>query len=141
MDATIDFLKKQKDGDKPMFTVTWFPSPRGPMKETPVGIPGGKDLYKEAGKKRGYYVEITLLDQQVGKLRQSLRDMGIADNTLVWYRSDNSGLVVEASGGREKKGSIYEGGLHVTCILEWPAKLDALVAIIVHLFIANWIAA
>jgi hypothetical protein len=50
MDATIDFLKKQKDGDKPMFTVTWFPSPRGPMKETPVRIPGGTDLYKEAGK-------------------------------------------------------------------------------------------
>ena len=67
--------------------------------------------------------------------------MGIADNTLVWYRSDNGGLVVEASGGREKKGSIYEGGLRVTCILEWPAKLDALVVIIVHLFIANWIAA
>ncbi|MFT4586004.1 MAG: arylsulfatase A-like enzyme [Candidatus Binatia bacterium] len=122
MDATIDFLKKHKDGAKPMFTVTWFPSPHGPFKETPVDFPGGKDLYKQAGKNRGYYLEITLLDQQLGKLRKSLRDLGIADNTLVWYCSDNGGLVKETSGGRDKKGSIYEGGLRVPAILEWPAK-------------------
>ncbi len=121
MDATIDFLKKHKDGDKPMFTVTWFPSPHGPFKETPVGFPGGEDLYT-GEKNRGYYLEITLLDQQIGRLRQSLRDLGIADNTLVWYCSDNGGLVKETSGGREKKGSIYEGGLRVPAILEWPAR-------------------
>jgi arylsulfatase A-like enzyme len=121
MDATIDFLKRHKDGDKPMFTVTWFPAPHAPHEETPVDFPGGEDLYKNE-KNRGYYLEITLLDQQVGKLRKSLRDMGIADNTLIWYCSDNGGLVVESSGGREKKGSIYEGGLRVPAILEWPAK-------------------
>jgi len=122
MDATIDFLKKHKDGDKPMFTVTWFPSPHGPFQETPVNFPGGEDLYKDAGRMRGYFLEITLLDQQLGKLRKSLRDLGIADNTLVWYTSDNGGLVKETSGGRDRKGSIYEGGLRVPSILEWPAK-------------------
>ncbi|MCZ6673936.1 MAG: sulfatase-like hydrolase/transferase [Verrucomicrobia bacterium] len=121
MDATIDFLKKHKDGDKPMFTVTWFPAPHDPHLETPVDFPGGQDLYKDE-KDRGYFLEITLLDQQLGKLRQSLRDMGITDNTLVWYCSDNGGLVEESSGGRAKKGSIYEGGLRVPSILEWPAK-------------------
>ena len=121
MDATIDFLKKHKDGDKPMFAVTWFPSPHDPHMETPVDFPGGQDLYKDE-KNRGYFLEITLLDQQLGKLRQSLRDMRIADNTIVWYCSDNGGLVVESSGGRAKKGSIYEGGLRVPSILEWPAK-------------------
>ncbi len=123
MDATIDFLKKHKDGDKPMFTVTWFPSPHFPQAEIPVGIPDVDSLYEEAGKMRGYFLEITLLDQQMGKLRKSLREMGIADNTVVWYCSDNGGLVVESSGGREKKGSIYEGGLRVPSIIEWPAKL------------------
>ncbi|MFT5467826.1 MAG: arylsulfatase A-like enzyme [Verrucomicrobiales bacterium] len=122
MDATIDFLTKHKDGDKPMFAVTWFPSPHGPFQETPVDFPGGEDLYKDK-KSRGYFLEITLLDQQLGKLRKSLRDMEIADNTIVWYTSDNGGLVGESSGGREKKGSIYEGGLRVPSILEWPAKL------------------
>tara|TARA_R110000850_G_scaffold54619_1_gene130003 strand:- start:248 stop:1657 length:1410 start_codon:yes stop_codon:yes gene_type:complete len=123
MDATIDFLRKHKDGDKPMFAVTWFPSPHSPHAETPVDFPGGDSLYKEAGKDRGYFLEITLLDQQMGKLRQSLREMDIADNTVVWYCSDNGGLVEKSSGGRDKKGSIYEGGLRVPSILEWPAKL------------------
>ena len=39
--------------------------------------------------------------------------MDIAENTLLWYTSDNGGLVMEHSGGRERKGSIYEGGLRV----------------------------
>lgn len=123
MDATIDFLKKHKNGDKPMFAVTWFPAPHDPHKEVPVDFPGGKDLYKDAGKFRGYFLEITLLDQQVGRLRKALRDMDIADNTIVWYCSDNGGLVKESSGGRAKKGSIYEGGLRVPALIEWPAKL------------------
>ncbi|MDF1816798.1 MAG: sulfatase-like hydrolase/transferase, partial [Verrucomicrobiales bacterium] len=123
MDETIKFLKNHKDGDKPIFSVTWFPAPHGPFRETPVDFPGGESLYKDAKKNRGYFLEITLLDQQLGRLRQSLRDMGIADNTILWYTSDNGGLVVESSGGRNKKGSIYEGGLRVPSILEWPGKL------------------
>jgi len=122
MDATIEFLKKHKDGGKPMFTVTWFPSPHDPMHEVPEGHPG--DLYQDVKNKRerGYYLEITLLDEQLGKLRKALRDLGIADNTLFWYTSDNGGLMQKSSGGRAKKGSIYEGGLRVPSILEWPAK-------------------
>lgn len=121
MDATIDFLKKHKDGGKPMFTVTWFPSPHDPMHETPEDHPS--DLYKDVKNKRerGYYLEITLLDEQLGKLRKALRDLNIEDNTLFWYTSDNGGLVKATSGGRDKKGSIYEGGLRVPSILEWPA--------------------
>ena len=122
MDATIEFLTKHKDGDKPMFTVTWFPSPHDPFGEIPQGIPNAKGLYKDKGKLAGYFREITLLDQQVGRLRQSLRDLEIAENTLFLYHSDNGGLAAESSGGRMKKGSIYEGGLRVPAILEWPAR-------------------
>lgn len=117
MDDTLEFLRKHKDGDRPIFTVVWFPSPHAPHAE----VPEGPSLYK--GKPQAaYYREITLLDQQVGRLRRALRDMGIAENTIVWYCSDNGGLNKETSGGREKKGSIYEGGLRVPGIIEWPAK-------------------
>ena len=78
--------------------------------------------FTRARQHAGYYREITLLDQQVGRLRGELRSMGIADNTILWYCSDNGGLVKETSGGREKKGSIYEGGLRVPAIIEWPAR-------------------
>jgi len=116
MDEALKFLKKHKDSG-PSFTIIWFPSPHDPFRE----VPAGPSLYD--GKKHApYYREITLLDQQLGRLRKELRNMNIADNTILWYFSDNGGLVKESSGGREKKGSIYEGGLLVPSLIEWPAK-------------------
>ena len=122
MDATLEFLKKHKDGSKPMFAVTWFPSPHTPHVENPEDFLDSKDVYEKADKWSAYYMEISLLDQQVGRLRKLLRDMKIEDNTIVWFCSDNGGLVSATSGGREKKGSIYEGGLRVPALLEWPTK-------------------
>ncbi len=117
MDDAIEFLKKHRDGDCPMFTVVWLPSPHSPHQE----VPAGPSLYDNR-EHAGYYREITLFDQQLGRLRGELRSMGIAENTILWYCSDNGGLVTETSGGREKKGSIYEGGLRVPAIIEWPAR-------------------
>ncbi len=125
MDDTINFLKKNKHSNQPMFAVAWFPSPHDPHQE----LPDGEKLY--VGKKdAGYYREITLLDQQVGRLRKELKAMGISENTILWFCSDNGGLVKKTSGGREKKGSIYEGGLRIPAIIEWPAhKLNGRTAI------------
>ncbi|MEO0511231.1 MAG: sulfatase-like hydrolase/transferase [Verrucomicrobiota bacterium] len=115
IDDAIAFLKKHKDGEKPMFAVAWFPSPHDPHGE----VPDGPSLY-DGKKHAGYFREVTLLDQQVGRLRNELRSQEIADNTILLYCSDNGGLVRETSGGRALKGSIYEGGLRVPAILEWP---------------------
>lgn len=117
MDDTIAFLEKHKGAGRPIFAVVWFPSPHLPHLE----IPDGPSLY-DGLENAGYYREITLLDQQLGRLRDALKSMGIADNTILWYCSDNGGLVHETSGGRAKKGSIYEGGLRVPAIIEWPAR-------------------
>ena len=117
IDDTIAFLQKHKESDRPMFAVAWFPSPHGPHRE----LPDGESLYDDK-KRAGYYREITLLDQQVGRLRAELRRMEIADNTILWYCSDNGGIIHESSGGRKKKGSIYEGGLRIPGIIEWPAR-------------------
>lgn len=125
MDETIAFLGKHKGGDRPMFAIAWFPSPHSPHSEEP----DGSALYN--GKPNaGYYREITLLDQQIGRLRGELREMGIAEDTILWFCSDNGGLVEETSGGREKKGSIYEGGLRVPAVIEWPSlKLQGRTAV------------
>lgn len=117
MDDALSFLKKHGGGDRPVFAVIWFPSPHDPHAE----VTDGPELY-EGKEHAGYFREITLLDQQLGRLRSELRATGMAENTILWYCSDNGGLVKETSGGREKKGSIYEGGLRVPAILEWPAR-------------------
>lgn len=114
---SINFLRRHAGSEKPLFMVVWFPSPHDPHLE----VPDGPALY-EGQKQAGYYREITLLDQQVGRLRRELRNLDIAENTLVWYCSDNGGLNEATSGGRKRKGSVYEGGLRVPGIIEWPAK-------------------
>lgn len=117
IDDTLAFLEKHKDGVKPMFAVAWFPSPHDPHVETPEN----RQLYQ--GKPQaGYYREITLMDQQVGRLRKQLRELKIAENTILLFCSDNGGLNPDTSGGRAKKGSIYEGGLRVPALMEWPLR-------------------
>ena len=128
-DETIRFLERNHAGDKPMFVVTWFPAPHDPHDEMPVGSDGAGKMYDAEDKTNaGYFREITLLDQQIGRLREALQKLRIDDNTLMVYCSDNGGLVEKSSGGRKLKGSIYQGGLRVPAILEWqgrfkPAKI------------------
>jgi arylsulfatase A-like enzyme len=54
--------------------------------------------------------------------------MGVAEKTLIWYCSDNGGLgdVSPSSVGdlRRFKGSLYEGGIRVPAIIEWPAQIN-----------------
>ena len=125
MDATLDFIEKQNGKGKPIFIVSWFPSPHSPHLEIPQDIPNASTLYNEQrlGMK-GYLREITLLDQQIGRLREKLRSLNIEQNTLLFYSSDNGGLDQKTSGGRAKKGSIYEGGLRIPAILEWPVRFS-----------------
>ena len=123
-DETIRFLERHHAGEKPMFVVTWFPAPHDPHEELPLEIEDASVLYNDKDpESAGYFREITLLDQQVGRLRESLRRLKIEKNTLVFYCSDNGGLVEKTSGGRKLKGSIYQGGLRVPAILEWPGQL------------------
>jgi arylsulfatase A-like enzyme len=116
MDHAIEHLEKNAS-KKPTFTVIWFPSPHDPHRETS----SDPSLYK-GQPHAAYYQEIALIDEQMGRLRRVLRDLKIADNTLLWYTSDNGGLVSTYSGGRAKKGSVYQGGLRVPSLIEYPGK-------------------
>jgi len=122
VDAAIDFIQKHSQAEKPFLAVVWFGSPHGPHRAADED----RALYADQTKKdQEFFGEITGMDRAFGKLRRSIAELGIRDNTILWYTSDNGGLKVESSGGRMKKGSVYEGGLRVPAILEWPAKIQA----------------
>src|SRR5690606_29553005 len=78
----------------------------------------------QPAQQRHFLAEITAMDRAVGMLRQGLRDLKIADNTLLWYTSDNGAIPQGSTGGlRGRKAQIYEGGLRVPCLIEWPARI------------------
>ena len=120
-ETAIDFMREHAEGDKPFFAVVWFASPHNPY----AALPEDRERYAAEPKDmRNYLAEITALDRAVGTLRTALRDMGVAHNTLFWYCSDNGGVKKKSvTGGRGHKGEIYEGGLRVPAVVEWPARI------------------
>lgn len=119
-DAAIDFMREQAAKKQPFLAVVWFGSPHNPHKAADEDAA----LYKSEGKKVEFLGEITGLDRAVGRLRAALREMKIERDTVVWYTSDNGGLPnLGSTGGRGNKGAIYEGGLRVPGILEWPSRI------------------
>lgn len=120
MDAAIDFIRAQHAADNPFLAVVWFGSPHVPHRAADQD----KRLY-EGEKHADWLGEITGIDRAMGKLQDVLKEAQLTDNTLLWFTSDNGGLYRESSGGRMRKGSIYEGGLRVPAILQWPDRLAA----------------
>lgn len=83
----------------------------------------------------GYAAMISDLDAHVGAIMARLKKHGLFDNTLVIFTSDNGAThnvggvnteFFDSMGGlRGKKGSCYEGGLRMPCIVRWPGKVKA----------------
>ena len=124
VDLSLDFIRQSKESGKPFLAVVWFGSPHAPHVALPEDIAAYPDQPRA---KQNFYGEITAMDRAFGKLRQGLDELGVRDNTLLWYTSDNGALPrVGSSGGfRGKKGDIYDGGLLVPAMIEWPAKIAA----------------
>ena len=132
VDAAVAFVRKvRSEGEDPFFVTLWFGSPHSPYR----ALPEDAALYDDVpGRELGdRFAEITAMDRALGRFRQVLRAMGEAEDTLLWYMSDNGitveGIPAEQRGGlfnggwRGRKGSLYEGGLRVPSIIEWPAVI------------------
>jgi arylsulfatase A-like enzyme len=125
MDRAIPFIRQAVADDKSFLAVIWFHTPHLPV------VSGGKylDLYNNfADTKRWvYYGCITAMDEQIGRLRNELDSLGIKDKTMVWFTADNGpeNNTPGITGGlRARKRSLYEGGIRVAGLLEWPEKVS-----------------
>lgn len=124
MDRAIDFIGKSAAVKKPFFTTIWFHTPHTPI----VAGDEMRALYpNESIERQHWFGCLTAMDRQVGRLRSELRRLGVADNTIVWFCSDNGPSYIHehnSSGEfRGKKATLWEGGVRVPGIIEWPAKL------------------
>jgi arylsulfatase A-like enzyme len=123
VDAAIDFIRRANGKKKPFFTIIWFGSPHGPYIATPKDFALYQGRVPDELAHR--YGEITAMDRAIGSLREVLREEDVADNTLFWFCSDNG-----VPGGstyrptlKGAKGALYEGGVRVPGIIEWPSRI------------------
>jgi N-acetylgalactosamine-6-sulfatase len=134
VDRTIDFIERNRN--RPFYVNVWSLVPHATLHPTeeqmkpyrrfaPAGVP-----YE--GVKQIYYASVTDLDTQIGRLIKRIDELGLAENTVIAFSSDNGpedldirNAVHSGIGStgpfRGRKRSIYEGGVRVPFIVRWPS--------------------
>ena len=122
-DAAIDFMKRKVDADQPFFC--WFNATH--MHFRTHGKPESRG---RAGRWQSEYHD-TMCDHDdlVGELLDSLDELGIADNTIVLYSTDNGPHMntwpdAGMTPFRNEKNSNWEGAYRVPSLIRWPGKIE-----------------
>jgi arylsulfatase A-like enzyme len=119
----LKFIEKHR-GTRPIFALIWYGTPHSPFRALPADKAAFGSLDEASA---NHHSELVAMDRSIGTLRRRLREWGMADNTLVLFCSDNGGLPEiepDTVGGlRGHKASVYEGGVRVPAVIEWPAVI------------------
>jgi len=121
-DAALRFIEANRD--RPFFAYIATNAPHSPysVAEKYSGLYAGKNVPNA-----NFYGMITNIDENVGRLTSKLQDLGLEENTILIFMTDN-GTAAGFQGGkgfnagmRGNKGSAYDGGHRVPCFIRWPA--------------------
>jgi len=114
-------LIDHRDTSKPFFLYLGYNAPHAPMHAKKSDLEKYKNIEKRG--RRIYAAMVDSMDQGIGKLRNYLDEKKLSDNTIILFTSDNGGATTNSSDNgiyRGMKGSEWEGGHHVPCIISWP---------------------
>ena len=125
--AAIAFIRENRD--RPFFV--YLPTN---LIHSPLVAPLALEAkYSAMGLNRNLaatYAMVESTDTNFGRLRAALKDMGLEDNTLLIFTSDNGAAIYTApeierdAGLNGMKGTVYEGGIRVPCAMRWPAAFQ-----------------
>jgi len=117
-DEAIDWLDNHRHPKAPFFLNIWFHEPHAPIAAPDKIV----STYGELKDKTAIYSgTIDNTDRAISRVVEKLKTMGVRENTLIIYASDNGSYRDDRTGNlRGRKGSNWDGGIRVPGIFSWP---------------------